>query len=110
MALTLPKLPKLFKRDSQQTVSQPANGIAQTNTDNKRIEETYSSWGKRICATSFGSGVLGFFTMAYLVISQIMTVVFFIGYCRSDDSILEIIFLDSILSEIKGLLWIFFIW
>lgn len=45
----------------------------------------------------------------YLIISQIATIVFFIGYCRT-DSILEIIFIDSILSEIKGLLWIFFIW
>ena len=39
-----------------------------------------------------------------------MTVVFFIQYCKADDSLLEIIFIDSILSELKGLLWIFFIW
>ena len=56
------------------------------------------------------SNVFGCLATAYLVISQIMTVVFFIGYCRSDDSLLEIIFVDSILSELKGLLWIFFIW
>lgn len=55
MALTLLKL---FKRDTQQPVSQPANGIAQPNSDNKRQEETYSNWGKRICATSFGSDLV----------------------------------------------------
>lgn len=55
------------------------------------------------------SGVLGCLMYLYLIISQIATIVFFIGYCRT-DSILEIIFIDSILSEIKGLLWIFFIW
>lgn len=44
----------------------------------------------------------------YLVSSQIMTVVFFIGYCRT-DSVLEVMFLDTWLSELKGLLWIFFI-
>ena len=45
----------------------------------------------------------------YGIISQIMALVFFIQYCRK-DSLLEIIFLDSWLSEIKGILWIFFIW
>jgi len=58
----------------------------------------------------FGSSVLGIIAGLYFLISQIMTVVFFIGYCRSDDSIFEIIFIDTILSELKGLLWIFFIW
>ena len=46
----------------------------------------------------------------YLIVSQIMTVVFFIQYCRTDDSLLKIILIDPILSELKGLLWIFFIW
>jgi len=55
------------------------------------------------------SGVWGCLMSLYLLVSQIATVVFFIGYCRT-DSILEIIFIDSFLSEIKGLLWIFFIW
>ena len=45
----------------------------------------------------------------YMIISQIMTVIFFIGYCK-EDSVFEIIFIDTWLSEIKGLLWIFFIW
>ena len=55
------------------------------------------------------SGILGCLMSLYILVSQIATIVFFIGYCRT-DSILEIIFIDSILSEIKGLLWIFFIW
>lgn len=55
------------------------------------------------------SGVVGCLMSLYLLVSQIATIVFFIAYCRK-DSILEIIFIDSILSEIKGLLWIFFIW
>lgn len=56
------------------------------------------------------SGILGFLLWGYGIVSQIMSLVFFIQYCKSDDSILEIIFIDSVLSEIKGLLWIFFIW
>ena len=52
---------------------------------------------------------LGCLLWIYGIISQIMTLVFFIQYCKT-DSIVEIIFIDSILSEIKGLLWIFFIW
>jgi hypothetical protein len=57
-----------------------------------------------------GQTILGITLWLYGIMSQIMAIVFFIGYCRSDDSILEIIFIDSFLSEIKGLLWIIFIW
>ena len=53
--------------------------------------------------------ILGVLYAIYLIMSQIMTVVFFIQYCRT-DSLLEIIFIDSFLSEFKGLLWIIFIW
>ena len=53
--------------------------------------------------------ILGFLYAIYLILSQIMTVVFFIQYFRT-DSLLEIIFIDSFLSEFKGLLWIIFIW
>lgn len=53
--------------------------------------------------------ILGFLYAIYLIMSQIMTVVFFIQYCRT-DSLLEIIFIDSFLSEFKGLLWVIFIW
>lgn len=56
------------------------------------------------------SVIAGFLMWAYFIVSQIMTLVFFIDYCRAGDSLLEIIFIDSILSELKGLLWIFFIW
>lgn len=57
-----------------------------------------------------GQTILGIILWLYGIMSQIMAIVFFIGYCRSDDSILEIIFIDSWFSEIKGLLWIIFIW
>lgn len=56
------------------------------------------------------SAIAGFLLWAYFIASQIMSFVFFIDYCRSDDSILQIIFIDTLLSEIKGLLWIFFVW
>ena len=45
----------------------------------------------------------------YGIISQIMSLVFFIDFCRT-DSFLQIIFIDTWLSELKGILWIFFIW
>ena len=45
----------------------------------------------------------------YGIISQIMTLVFFIDFCRT-DSFLQILFIDTWLSELKGILWIFFIW
>lgn len=57
----------------------------------------------------FWSKVGGVLLWIYLIVSQIMTVVFFIQYCRTDDSLLKIILIDPILSELKGLLWIFFI-
>ena len=56
-----------------------------------------------------GSNFLGILMWLYGIISQIMAIVFFVQYCKQ-DSIVEIIFIDSILSEIKGILWIFFIW
>ena len=56
------------------------------------------------------SAIVGFLLWVYFIVSQIMTLVFFIDYCRAGGSLLEIIFIDTILSEIKGLLWIFFIW
>ncbi len=58
----------------------------------------------------FWSTVGGFLLQIYLIVSQIMTVVFFVQYCRTDSSLLKIILIDPILSELKGLLWIFFIW
>lgn len=55
------------------------------------------------------SGILGFVMWLYFIVSQIMTLVFFVQYCRK-DSFIEIILIDGVLSEVKGLLWIFFIW
>lgn len=52
---------------------------------------------------------LGFLYAIYIIMSQIMTIVFLVKYCRT-DTLFEIIFLDLFLSEIKGLLWIVFIW
>lgn len=52
--------------------------------------------------------IFGFMMWLYVIISQIMMLVFFIQYCRT-DSIAEIIFIDSFLAEIKGILWIFFV-
>ena len=53
--------------------------------------------------------VLGIIIGLYILVSQIMTVVFFVEYCKSGDSLLKIILIDPFLSELKGLLWIFFI-
>ena len=52
--------------------------------------------------------VFVFLIWAYGIMSQIMSLVFFVRYCRT-DSLLEIIFIDTWLSELKGILWIFFI-
>lgn len=40
----------------------------------------------------------------YIVISQIITIVFFVNLCKTWDSIIKIIFLGTIWAEIKGLL------
>ena len=53
--------------------------------------------------------VIGFLIGAYVFVSQIMALVFFIDYCKT-DSFAQIVFIDSWLAEIKGILWIFFIW
>lgn len=52
--------------------------------------------------------ILGILAGLYAIVSQIMTLVFFVEYCKV-DSLLEIIFIDPICSEFKGILWIFFI-
>ena len=52
--------------------------------------------------------VLAVIAWIYGIISQIMTLVFFIDFCRT-DSFFQILFIDTWLSEIKGFLWIFFI-
>jgi len=52
----------------------------------------------------------GFLVGLYLVISQIMGLIFYIDVCKTWDSILAIIFLGPFVAEFQGLLWIFFIW
>ena len=54
-------------------------------------------------------GITSIFFCIYFIIAEIMAVVFFIQYCKT-DSLGEIIFIDSFLSELKGLLWVIFIW
>ena len=51
----------------------------------------------------------GILIWLYGITSQVMSLVFFIQYCKT-DSLPRIFFFDSWLSELKGLLWIFFIW
>ena len=53
--------------------------------------------------------IIGLLMWAYGLVSQIMALVFFIDFCKT-DSFLKILFIDSWLAEIKGILWIFFIW
>ena len=53
--------------------------------------------------------IIGLLMWAYGLASQIMALVFFIDFCKT-DSFLKILFIDSWLAEIKGILWIFFIW
>lgn len=54
------------------------------------------------------NSIIGIIVWIYGIISQIMTMVFFVQFCRT-DSFWEILFIDTWLSELKGLLWIFFI-
>lgn len=51
---------------------------------------------------------IGCLVGVYGIASQIMSLIFFVEYCRA-DSLLSIIFIDTWLSELKGLLWPFFI-
>lgn len=53
-------------------------------------------------------GIIGILIWIYGIISQIMTLVFFVNFCRT-DSFFEILFIDTWLSELKGFFWIFFI-
>ena len=52
----------------------------------------------------------GFLVGIYLLISQIMSIIFFVDVCKEWDSLLGIIFLGPLVAEFKGILWIFFIW
>lgn len=46
----------------------------------------------------------------YLIISQVMSIIFYIDICREWDSILGIILFGPFVAEFKGLFWIFTIW
>ena len=67
------------------------------------MENKESKW-----SDIFG-GVFGCLLQLYFIVSEIMAVYFFVDYCKNDDSLVKIILLDPILSEIKGFLWMFFI-
>lgn len=54
-------------------------------------------------------GILSILLCIYGIISQIMAVYFWWQYAKEDSFIMTIT-LDVILAEIKGILWIFFIW
>ena len=69
---------------------------------------TIRCWVKHIYYCYGGSFLKTIFVF-YLIMTQIMASVFFFKYCMK-DSVLKIAFVDTWLSEIKGLLWIFFIW
>lgn len=45
----------------------------------------------------------------YVLTSQIMNIYFWWQYAK-EDKFLTALFIDPFLAEIKGLLWIFFIW
>lgn len=45
----------------------------------------------------------------YGIISQICTVYFWWQYAK-EDSFISVLTVDVLLAELKGLLWIFFIW
>lgn len=53
--------------------------------------------------------ILGFLLWAYGIASQIMAVYFWWQYAK-EDSFFSVITIDVILAELKGILWIFFIW
>ena len=57
----------------------------------------------------FFSTIGGFIISIYLLISQIMALYYWIQYVKI-DSFIRAITLDVFIAEIKGLLWIFFIW
>lgn len=60
--------------------------------------------------SSFWGGLFAVLYWIYGIVVSISTVVFFIDYCKEWDSIIKIIFLGPILSALKGLFWIIYIW
>jgi hypothetical protein len=60
--------------------------------------------------SSFWGALLAVLYWIYGIVASISTIVFFIEYCKEWDSIIKIIFLGPILSALKGMLWIIYIW
>ncbi len=54
-------------------------------------------------------GVLYWILLIYFIVSQIMTIKFWIEYAKETDSMLQIAIFGPIISEVKGIFWIFFI-
>jgi len=55
------------------------------------------------------SPILGFLAIAYFVIWQIMTIVYWIEY-SGQHGFWETVFFGFFVAEFKGLFWIFLIW
>jgi hypothetical protein len=55
------------------------------------------------------SAILGIIVWLYGIASQIMAAYFWWQYAK-EDSFFATITIDVILAELKGILWIFFIW
>jgi len=86
------------------------------NSTSKKRKEYHSK--KHTIKTKAPSGAIKprkmertiyFLLMIYIVVSQIMSLVFFIDICKEWDNLFAIIFAGPIVAELKGLLWIFFI-
>lgn len=56
-----------------------------------------------------GTNILTFIIAVYLLISQIMTLYFWWLWSQ-DHGFWSTVFIGLIVGELKGLLWIFFIW
>ncbi len=54
-------------------------------------------------------GFGGILLYLYLIISQVMTLYFWYQWAQ-DHSFVSTVFIGPFVSELKGLLWIFFIW
>jgi 6-phosphogluconate dehydrogenase len=60
-------------------------------------------------ASEIGSNVFGVVAGLYFFVSQIMSVYFWWQYAKVDNFLITIT-LDVFIAELKGFLWIFFIW
>lgn len=56
-----------------------------------------------------GATILGFLIWGYGIVSQIMALYFWWQYAK-EDNFISTITIDVVLAELKGILWIFFVW